>query len=118
MQSDRIRSKPDGSVIFVRPHLAPRVLRALEEDRGGPDNPVIAAERVALVDRLTKAIRATEPIDLAESRSLAVSEHDGQSPTTAGYLLGLIRDRFASGISEWDDFVALGALAADLEATA
>ncbi|MDQ6807186.1 MAG: hypothetical protein M3065_20045, partial [Actinomycetota bacterium] len=73
----------------------------------------------AMIDGLTATIKAGEPIDLVAPRSDEAAAHDGQSPTIAGYLLVLIRDIFESGFGgDWDQFVALGSLAVDVEAAA
>jgi hypothetical protein len=102
--------------LTVRPELVPATLRLLDQDRM-PDDWTIGPERDVMIDRLMDAIQAGERINLAAPRSTSAAEHDGQSPTVAGYLLALIHDRFTLGqLSDWSEFVAMGALAADIEA--
>jgi hypothetical protein len=102
--------------LLVRPDIAPAWLRMLDQDRI-PDDWTIGPERDAIIDRLTDAIQAGEPIDLATPRSSEAAAHDGQSPTVAGYLIALVRDKFTLGdLGDWRQFIALGALAADIEA--
>jgi hypothetical protein len=91
-------------MMFIQPEITLALVRVLEEDRAS--------------DRLVHAISRGRGIDLSARRSAEAAAHDGQSPTVAGYLLGLIRDKFSNGIRDWDEFVALGALAADIEAAA
>ena len=101
--------------MIVRPEIAPAWLRILARERrfGG----TLAAERAAMVGQLITAIEAGEPINLVAPRSTKAAAHGRQSPTTAGYLLGLIRNRFNNrDAGDWHEFIALGALAVDIEA--
>lgn len=110
--------RAEGSQLVVRPEIAVAVLHTLERDRKGfaEQTGVVAAEHVATIEQLTNAVQAGESIDLAAPRSREAAVHDGQSRTVAGYLLGLIRDTFSSGIGDWHQFIALGSLAVDVEA--
>jgi hypothetical protein len=97
------------SSVLVDEHHAPAILTVLEHDSDSPAYP----------DGLIETIRAGDPVDLMQARSLAAAEHDGQAPTVAGYLLGLIRDRFSLGhMTDLRELVALGALASDVGAIA
>ena len=126
MQSqDTYRGGREAGHLVVRSGIAPAWLRILERERGGSDDPTVAAEQDALLDRLISAIEAGEPIDFAEPRSHAAAAWDGESPTTAGYLLGIVRyaacEQWAaqcgnSNLETWQEFIALGSLAADVEA--
>jgi hypothetical protein len=90
-------------IMQVRPEIASEVVRILEQDGQAPEG-------------LLDAVRAGT-IDLAAPRSAEEAAHDGQAATAAGYLLGLIRDTFLlKQLGDWRQFVALGALAVDIEA--
>jgi hypothetical protein len=103
--------------LIVRPEIAAAVLLTLDQDRTSDET--VGVERNAIIDSLTNAIRSGEAIDLAALRSAESAAHDGQSPTIAGYLLGMIRDRFSTGwLGDWHQFAALGSLAGDIEAAA
>jgi hypothetical protein len=91
-----------GHIMQVRPEIAPEVMRILKQDGQSPEG---------LVD----AVRVGT-IDLAAPRSAEEAAWDGQAPTTAGYLRGLIRDAHMNGFADFSEFVALGALAVDIEA--
>jgi hypothetical protein len=76
-----------------------------------------AMDNPAYPSGLIETVRAGDPIDLARPRPMAAAEHDRQAPTVAGYLSGLIRDRLELGlIADFQEFVALGFLASDVEA--
>jgi hypothetical protein len=105
--------------LTVRPEIAPAWLCMLDRERDNftrvDDD--LGAEFVTTIDRLTAAIEADESFDLAARRSLAAGAHDGQSCTVAGYLLGLIRDKFIlRDLGDWREFIALGSLAVDIKA--
>lgn len=94
--------------LLVREETVEVIVSVLDQDHGNHAN--------ALVDELIADIQAANPIDLTAPRSHEAAEYDRMEPTTAGYLLGLIRDRFLVGtISDWRECVALGSLAADIE---
>ncbi len=117
-QDTHCAGRTEATQLVVRPEIAPAWLRMLEQDRM-PDDWTVGPERDVTIDHLTTAIQAGKPIDLAASRSASESEHDGQSRTTGGYLLGLIRDKFINrDWRDWREFIALGALAVDIEAAA
>jgi hypothetical protein len=104
-------------LVVVRPEIAGAWLQILEQNRPDPGD-TIAAEQDALTDRLTAAIRGGDPIDLSEPRSTEAAAHDGEDPTVAGYLIGIARDKFLVGdLGDWRQFIALGALAVEIEAT-
>jgi hypothetical protein len=108
MQSEILELVSVGrSSVLVGEHHAPVILNVLEHDADSPAYP----------DGLIESIRNGDPVDLMQSRSAAAAEHDGQTPTVAGYLMGLVRDRFSLGhVTDLREFVALGLLAADVEA--
>ncbi len=90
--------------LMVRPTIAPAVVRLLERDTLSPEG-------------LIEAIREGEPIDLAAPRSAEAAEFDGEDATVAGYFRALCRDKFLiGGIADLHELIALGTLAADIEA--
>lgn len=86
----------------VRPGSVGAIVRILESDSTCPEG-------------LTDTIRAGQPINLDAPRSAEAAAYDGESATVGGYLLALCRDKFENGLAGWSEFVALGALAADVE---
>jgi hypothetical protein len=113
MQTQSISASPQ---FIIRPEIGPAVMRMLDQDRM-PDDWTLGPERDRVIDSLLTAIKAGDPIDLEAPRSSEAAEHDGGTPTVGGYLLGLVRDRFLTGaLGDWDQFIAIGALAVDIEA--